>query len=188
MAFSRYALQQEQFVKDATALVADAEALLAAPEVRERQAEYLAALKTAQEAVSRLEVIANPVPPGERANEFERLLGVPDSDTGQLIAWGNRMVGNTDPEHADVLIGSADSDEYRHVPFRSPAAIEVYEYGRHLAAERRGKGGTDLVTLLADGVPGDGVPLSEHEFNTNFLLLVVAVVIIVIRLLRGQRV
>ncbi|MDO8336971.1 MAG: cytochrome P450 [Microcella sp.] len=103
-----------------------------------------------------------------------RLLGVPDSDTGQLIAWGNRMVGNTDPEHADVLIGSADSDEYRHVPFRSPAAIEVYEYGRHLAAERRGKGGTDLVTLLADGVPGDGVPLSEHEFNTNFLLLIVA--------------
>jgi cytochrome P450 len=103
-----------------------------------------------------------------------RLLGVPDSDTGQLIEWGNRMVGNTDPEHADVLIGSADSDEYRHVPFRSPAAIEVYEYGRHLADERRGKGGTDLVTLLADGVPSDGQPLSEHEFNTNFLLLVVA--------------
>ena len=103
-----------------------------------------------------------------------RLLGVPDSDTGQLIEWGNRMVGKTDPEHADVLIGSADSDEYRHVPFRSPAAIEVYEYGRHLAAERRGKGGTDLITLLADGVPSDGVPLSEHEFNTNFLLLVVA--------------
>lgn len=103
-----------------------------------------------------------------------RLLGVPDSDTGQLIEWGNRMVGNTDPEHADVLIGSADSDEYKHVPFRSPAAIEVYEYGRHLAAERRGKGGTDLITLLADGVPSDGVALSEHEFNTNFLLLVVA--------------
>ncbi|WP_338764175.1 antitoxin Xre/MbcA/ParS toxin-binding domain-containing protein [Massilia sp. METH4] len=74
MAFSRYALQQEQFVKDATALVAEAEALLAAPEVHERRGEYLAALKTAQEAVSRLEVIANPVPPGERANEFARLL------------------------------------------------------------------------------------------------------------------
>lgn len=103
-----------------------------------------------------------------------RLLGVPDSDTGQLIEWGNRMVGNTDPEHADVLIGSADSDEYRHVPFRSPAAIEVYEYGRHMAEQRRGKGGTDLVTLLADGVPSDGQPLTEHEFNTNFLLLVVA--------------
>jgi len=103
-----------------------------------------------------------------------RLLDVPDSDTGQLIDWGNRMIGNTDPEHADVLIESVDSDKYRHVPFRSPAAIEVYEYGRHLANERRGKGGTDLVSLLANGVPHDGTPLSEHEFNTNFLLLVVA--------------
>ena len=103
-----------------------------------------------------------------------RLLDVPDSDTGQLIEWGNRMIGNTDPEHADLLISSAESDEYKHVPFRSPAAIEVYEYGKHMAAERRGKGGTDLVTLLADGVPSDGQPLTEDEFNTNFLLLVVA--------------
>ena len=103
-----------------------------------------------------------------------RLLDVPDSDTGQLIEWGNRMIGNTDPEHADLLISSADSEKYKHVPFRSPAAIEVYEYGRHMAAERRGKGGTDLVTLLADGVPSDGQPLTEDEFNTNFLLLVVA--------------
>ncbi|WAB80649.1 cytochrome P450 [Microcella daejeonensis] len=103
-----------------------------------------------------------------------RILDVPDSDTGRLIDWGNRMVGNTDPEHTDVLIGSADSEAYRHVPFRSPAALEVYEYGKHLKAERAGKGGTDLVSLLANGVPGDGVPLSERDFNTNFLLLVVA--------------
>jgi cytochrome P450 len=103
-----------------------------------------------------------------------RLLGVPDEDTGQLIEWGNRMVGNTDPEHADLLVDSVESEQYKHVPFRSPAAIEVYEYGKHLAAERRGKGGTDLVTLLADGEPSDGHKLSEHEFNTNFLLLVVA--------------
>ena len=103
-----------------------------------------------------------------------RILDVPDSDTGKLIEWGNRMVGNTDPEHTDVLIGSADSEAYRHVPFRSPAALEVYEYGKHLKAERSGKGGTDLVSLLADGVPRDGVPLSERDFNTNFLLLVVA--------------
>lgn len=103
-----------------------------------------------------------------------RILDVPDSDTGRLIEWGNRIVGNTDPEHADVLIGSADSEAYRHVPFRSPAAIEVYEYGKHLKAERAGKGGTDLVSLLANGVPSDGEPLSERDFNTNFLLLVVA--------------
>lgn len=74
MVISRYALQQEQFIKDATALVADAEALLAAPAVRERSVEYLAALKSAQEAVSRLESIASPAPAGDGGNAFERLL------------------------------------------------------------------------------------------------------------------
>jgi cytochrome P450 len=35
-----------------------------------------------------------------------RLLGVPDDHAGQLISWGNRMVGNTDPDEADVLLDS----------------------------------------------------------------------------------
>ena len=33
-----------------------------------------------------------------------RLLDVPDDHTGQLIDWGNRMIGNTDPDYADVLL------------------------------------------------------------------------------------
>lgn len=103
-----------------------------------------------------------------------RILDVPDEDTGQLIEWGNRMIGNTDPEHADVLLDDPESEKYRLVPFRSPAAIEVFEYGQALAQERRGKGRTDLISVLADGVPSDGVPMSERDFNTNFLLLVVA--------------
>jgi putative toxin-antitoxin system antitoxin component (TIGR02293 family) len=68
-----YSLLHEQFVKDATALVADAEAMLSAPAVRERRAEYLAALKTAQEAVARLEVIAKPAAASAPVNAFERL-------------------------------------------------------------------------------------------------------------------
>ena len=103
-----------------------------------------------------------------------RILDVPDEDTGQLIDWGNRMIGNTDPEHADVLMEDPESEKYRLVPFRSPAALEVFEYGQALAAERRGKGRKDLVSVLADGVPSDGIPMSERDFNTNFLLLVVA--------------
>jgi cytochrome P450 len=67
-----------------------------------------------------------------------------------------------------------ESEKYRLVPFRSPAALEVFEYGQALAAERRGKGRKDLVSVLADGVPSDGIPMSERDFNTNFLLLVVA--------------
>lgn len=107
-------------------------------------------------------------------NVLVRLLDVPVKDTHQLIEWGNRMVGFDDPEHADVLINSAESEQYRLVPFRSPAALEVYEYGDALARERRGKDGTDLVSVLVNGEMSDGIPLSERDFHTNFLLLVVA--------------
>lgn len=103
-----------------------------------------------------------------------RMLGVPDQDTGQLIEWGNRMVGNTDPEHADVLLGSAESEEYRLLPFRSPAALEVFEYGRNLRDQRLGKDGVDLVSKLVNAVPIDGKALDDRDFRNYFLLLVVA--------------
>ncbi len=103
-----------------------------------------------------------------------RMLDVPEADIYKLIDWGNRMVGNTDPEHADVLAHSEESEQYRLLPFRSPAALEVFAYGRHLADERRGKDGVDLVSRLINQVPEDGVALSERDFNSYFLLLVVA--------------
>ncbi len=103
-----------------------------------------------------------------------RMLDVPDSDTGKLIDWGNRMIGNTDPEHGDVMLDDPESEKYRLVPFRSPAALEVFEYGQNLANARRGKDGKDLVSTMVNSVPSDGIPLSERDFNTYFLLLVVA--------------
>ncbi|QHO70485.1 cytochrome P450 [Marisediminicola antarctica] len=103
-----------------------------------------------------------------------RMLDVPDADIHQLIDWGNRMVGNTDPEHADVLADSEESEKYRLLPFRSPAAQEVFDYGRALADRRRGRSGVDLVSRLVNQEPMDGIPLSERDFNSYFLLLVVA--------------
>ncbi|MEO0024410.1 MAG: hypothetical protein RL196_851 [Actinomycetota bacterium] len=107
-------------------------------------------------------------------NVLVRLLDVPVEDTHKLIDWGNRMVGFDDPEHADVLISDPESEKYRLVPFRSPAALEVFAYGDALANERRGKDGTDLVSVLINSAPSDGIALSERDFHTNFLLLVVA--------------
>ncbi len=95
-----------------------------------------------------------------------RMLDAPDADTDQLVAWGNRMIGNTDPEYADVLLGSAESERYRDVPFRSPAALEVFSYGRAIAEQRRSAPGHDLVTKLVD--------LDDRDFRNYFLLLVVA--------------
>lgn len=103
-----------------------------------------------------------------------RMLDVPQTRTDQLIEWGNRMVGNSDPDYADVLADSAESEEFRLLPFRSPAALEVFEYGFELAAQRRGGAGTDLVSRLVNQVPEDGLPLSERDFRNYFLLLVVA--------------
>lgn len=103
-----------------------------------------------------------------------KLLDVPDGDTGQLIEWGNRMIGFDDPEHADVLISDPESEKYRLVPFKSPAALEVFAYGDELARQRRGKDGIDLVSVLVNSPMSDGIPLTERDFHTNFLLLVVA--------------
>jgi cytochrome P450 len=103
-----------------------------------------------------------------------RIMDVPDEDTSKLIDWGNRMIGNTDPEHADVLIDSPESEEYRLVPFRSPAALEVFAYGDELKRQRLGKNGDDIVSVLINSTPSDGIPLSDRDFHTNFLLLVVA--------------
>ncbi|MFD7876383.1 cytochrome P450 [Streptomyces sp. NPDC059766] len=107
-------------------------------------------------------------------NVLARLLDVPPEDNQQLIDWGNRIIGNTDPDYADVLLHSAESEKYRDLPFRSPASIEVFEYGRELARQRRGGEGTDLISKLVNTVPRDGVPLSAQDFDNYFLLLVVA--------------
>ena len=102
-----------------------------------------------------------------------KLLDVDDEVHTRLTAWGDRLVGHTDPELADVLLGTEESERYRLVPFRSPAALEVFEYGRSLAAQRRAKPGNDLVTTLATATIGDE-PLSEKDFDNYFLLLALA--------------
>ena len=107
-------------------------------------------------------------------NVLARLLDVPDEFTPQLISWGNEIVGATDPDYARVLVDSPESEKYAHLPFRSPASIEIFEYGRKLAAERRGRDGDNLVSRLVNRIPEDGIPLTPTDFDNYFLLLVVA--------------
>jgi cytochrome P450 len=99
---------------------------------------------------------------------------VPEGDTGQLIDWGNEMVGNTDPDYTKYLADSPESEQFKHLPFRSPTTQEVFEYGRELARQRKGGDGTDLISILANRTPEDGQPLSATDFDNYFLLLVIA--------------
>jgi len=102
-----------------------------------------------------------------------RMLAAPDADRARIVAWGDRLIGHTDPELADVLLGSAESEAYRLLPFRSPAALEVFEYGRTLQAERRAKPTGDLTSILVQAEV-DGAPLSQLDLDNMFLLLALA--------------
>lgn len=103
-----------------------------------------------------------------------QLLDVPESDIPQLIKWGNQMVGNTDPEATAALLYSPESEQFRDLPFRSPAALEVFKYGYELAWNRRGGTGTDLVSKVLNTPPADGLPLDARDFRNYFLLLVIS--------------
>lgn len=103
-----------------------------------------------------------------------RLLDIPDTDIPNIIRWGNAMIGSSDPSLTELLPTDPESEEYRLVPFRSPAALEVFAYGDELKRQRLGRNGTDLVSTMINTVPMDGIPLSDKDFHTNFLLLIVA--------------
>ena len=103
-----------------------------------------------------------------------KMLDVPIDDTDKLIDWGNQMIANSDPDYTDVLAGSPESEEYRDLPFRSPAALEVFEYGFKLAAQRKGGTGSDLVSKLINTEPEDGIPLSDLDYQNYFALLIIA--------------
>ncbi len=52
-----------------------------------------------------------------------RMLGVPDSDGDWLVTQGDALLGNLDPEMTDYAVGFTDTDQFKHIPFRSPAAL-----------------------------------------------------------------
>jgi cytochrome P450 len=102
-----------------------------------------------------------------------RILGVPDEDTDRLITWGDRMIGNMDPEYADLLVDRDDTSAYRLLPFRSPAAAELTDYGHAMAERRRHDARNDLCSKLVHAEV-DGQSLTKSEFDNFFSLLVVA--------------
>jgi cytochrome P450 len=102
-----------------------------------------------------------------------RLLGIPEDDAGRMVAWGDQMISNADPEYTPVVIDKDDTEEYRLLPFRSPAALEVFRYAEEIALERRREPRDDIITTLLTSEP-DGEPLTDLEFKNFFTLLMVA--------------
>jgi cytochrome P450 len=102
------------------------------------------------------------------------IMGTPVADRQRIIQLGDAMLGNTDPDLAgEFTLGQADLSEYANLPFSSPAALEMFEYGHQLADERRREPRPDITTRLLEAEV-DGDSLTEHEFDLFFLLLVTA--------------
>ncbi len=102
-----------------------------------------------------------------------RLLGAPEEDYDWLVAHGDAMIGNADPEFTQHVVDQADTEAFRLMPFRSPSGIELFEYAQRLADARRAAPGKDVVSqMLAPTM--DGAPLTDLEFNNYFTLMVAA--------------
>jgi cytochrome P450 len=102
-----------------------------------------------------------------------KMLGVPDEDGIWLVGRGDALIGNTDPEFTSHPVDLVNTDEYRLMPFRSPAGYELFKYAEEQARQRLAQPTDDLVSRLLQP-KRDGEPLSEHEFKNFFTLLVAA--------------
>jgi len=94
---------------------------------------------------------------------FAEILGVPQDERREIIEIGDRLLGNQDPEYK-----VPDDDAHRHLPFSSPAALDMFAFGRRLAAQRRKEPKDDIITQLAFE------PLTQREFDVYFVLLATA--------------
>jgi len=101
-----------------------------------------------------------------------RLLGTSDDDGHKLVEWGDALLGNTDPDFTDFPVDLTDTEQFRMVPFRSPASIQIFQWAQAQAEERRANPTEDVISQLLEPAT-DGVPLTDHEFN-NFVTLLVA--------------
>lgn len=103
-----------------------------------------------------------------------RILGTPDEDLPWLVEKGDALIANTDPDFTDHVLDKMQTDEYRMMPFNSPAGAELFDYAKQLIAEKNRKGDTDGVLHMILQPDRDGNVMPEQEFRNFFCLLVAA--------------
>ncbi len=94
---------------------------------------------------------------------FAEILGVAQEDRRMIVEMGDRILGNQDPEYAQPVEPS-----HRLLPFSSPVAQEMFEFGRKVADARKKNPRDDIITLLVNA------DLTQREFDVYFVLLATA--------------
>ena len=94
---------------------------------------------------------------------FAEILGVAQEDRRLIVEMGDRILGNQDPEYAQPV-----EPAHRLLPFSSPVAREMFEFGRKVADARKKSPRDDIITLLVNA------DLTQREFDVYFVLLATA--------------
>ena len=102
-----------------------------------------------------------------------RLLGLPDDDLNWLVQRGDALLGNSDPDFTEFVVDQVDTSEYRLLPFRSPVALELFEYATHALEERRVTPTHDILNALLEPT-ADGESLDDLALKNFFTLMVAA--------------
>lgn len=103
-----------------------------------------------------------------------RILGTPDEDLPWLVEKGDALIANTDPDFTSHVLDKMSTDEFRMMPFNSPAGAELYGYAKDLMAKKNENGDTDGILHLILQPDENGAVISETEFRNFFCLLVAA--------------
>lgn len=101
------------------------------------------------------------------------ILGVPAEDSALMVELSNELASATDPDYVPDPVKYPSIVEPRLLPFGTPAAWEIFEYGRRLGEERRRNPTGDLVSRLVCAEV-DGERLSDTEYCNFFQLFVFA--------------
>ena len=103
-----------------------------------------------------------------------RILGVPEEDLPWLVEKGDALISNTDPDFTDHVLDRLTTDDFRMMPFNSPAGAELYEYATSLMDRKNASGDTGGILHMIRQPAEDGSVISETEFRNFFCLLVAA--------------
>ena len=89
------------------------------------------------------------------------------------MSRGDALIGNSDPDFTDYVVDQSDTSAYRLLPFRSPVAIELFEYAQQALEERRLTPTHDVLTALLAPTK-DGDTLDDPTLKNFFTLMVAA--------------
>ena len=103
-----------------------------------------------------------------------RIMGTPEEDLPWLVEKGDALIANTDSDFTDHVLDKMTTDEFRMMPFNSPAGAELYNYAKDLMARKEAAGDTSGVLHMILQPGPDGEVATEEEFRNFFCLLVAA--------------